>query len=276
MYNVSVLAMFKNESWIIKEWLEHYLQEGIEHFYLIDNGSDDDYLDKIQPYIVNGKITLIKDPYRQKLGTQDILYNKHFLKQIKEETIWIIVADMDEYIYARNGFKTISEYLSSVPPTIGKIVLPWKLFGSNGIITHPNKIIPVFTQRQSDKDYLQYSKLNRLGYSKTIARTTNLNNVKTHDQCISSGEVVFSDYTSSSDYLRYDSAKQFLHINHYTHLSLQYYNEIKIKRGGGQGGVYDMARFNILDEMCNAITDMELSNKKLHTDQNKRVGSNLM
>ena len=31
--------MFKNESMIITEWIEHYLREGIDHFYLIDNGS---------------------------------------------------------------------------------------------------------------------------------------------------------------------------------------------------------------------------------------------
>ena len=34
MYSISVLAMFKNESIIIKEWLEHYLAEGVQHFYL--------------------------------------------------------------------------------------------------------------------------------------------------------------------------------------------------------------------------------------------------
>ena len=28
----------------MKEWLEHYINEGVEHFYLIDNGSDDEYM----------------------------------------------------------------------------------------------------------------------------------------------------------------------------------------------------------------------------------------
>ena len=37
MYLLSVLCMFKNESTIIKEWFEHYISEGIDHFYLIDN-----------------------------------------------------------------------------------------------------------------------------------------------------------------------------------------------------------------------------------------------
>jgi hypothetical protein len=38
MHNLSILSMFKNESMIIKDWFEHYLKEGVEHFYLIDNG----------------------------------------------------------------------------------------------------------------------------------------------------------------------------------------------------------------------------------------------
>ena len=50
MYKISVLVMFKNESMIIKEWFEHYLNEGVEHFYLIDNGSTDDYYEKIKIY----------------------------------------------------------------------------------------------------------------------------------------------------------------------------------------------------------------------------------
>lgn len=48
MFKLSVLAIFKNETMIIEEWMNHYLNEGVEHFYLIDNGSSDDYEIKIQ------------------------------------------------------------------------------------------------------------------------------------------------------------------------------------------------------------------------------------
>ena len=37
-YYLSVLAIFKNEKHIMKEWLLHHMKEGVEHFYLIDNG----------------------------------------------------------------------------------------------------------------------------------------------------------------------------------------------------------------------------------------------
>ena len=36
MHYLSVLAIFKNEGHIINEWLNHYLLEGVDHFYLID------------------------------------------------------------------------------------------------------------------------------------------------------------------------------------------------------------------------------------------------
>ena len=48
MFKLSVGAMFKNESLIIKEWLDHYIYNGVEHFYLVDDNSDDNYLSIIQ------------------------------------------------------------------------------------------------------------------------------------------------------------------------------------------------------------------------------------
>ena len=71
--------MFKNEEMIIKDWIEHYLKEGIDHFYLIDNGSTDNYWEKIKIY--NKYITLVKDPTRLEKGKQTYLYNNIFLNR---------------------------------------------------------------------------------------------------------------------------------------------------------------------------------------------------
>lgn len=42
-YFLTCLAIFKNEAMNLKEWLDHHLWQGVEHFYLINNGSEDDY-----------------------------------------------------------------------------------------------------------------------------------------------------------------------------------------------------------------------------------------
>ena len=44
-------AIFKNEAHIMKEWIEHYLYHGIEHIYLINDFSTDNFLEILQPFI---------------------------------------------------------------------------------------------------------------------------------------------------------------------------------------------------------------------------------
>jgi len=87
MFNLSVGALFKNESIIIKEWLEHYIYHGVEHFFLVDDNSDDNYLSIIQPYMDKGLITLfISKDWAYYLGRQRDIYIMllFFLKLIKQ------------------------------------------------------------------------------------------------------------------------------------------------------------------------------------------------
>ena len=76
-----LVAIFKNESSIMKEYIEHYINQGIDKFFMIDNGSDDNYLDIIQPYIDNNKIELVIDKNKH---MQIEHYNNYFLKKSKE------------------------------------------------------------------------------------------------------------------------------------------------------------------------------------------------
>ena len=66
MYYLSVLSIFKNETMNLKLWLEHYLWQGVGHFYLIDNGSTDNPLSILQEYIDKGIITYFYLPEKYK------------------------------------------------------------------------------------------------------------------------------------------------------------------------------------------------------------------
>jgi len=59
MYFLSIGAIFKNESNGLEEWLLNHLNEGVEHFYLINNGSTDNFMPIIEKY--NKYITLFND-----------------------------------------------------------------------------------------------------------------------------------------------------------------------------------------------------------------------
>ena len=62
-----LIAIFKNESNNIEEWIEHYINEGVDCFLLNDNGSTDNYEHKIQKYIDAGFVVLNKNPKKKHL-----------------------------------------------------------------------------------------------------------------------------------------------------------------------------------------------------------------
>jgi hypothetical protein len=276
MYTVSVLAMFKNESWIIKEWIKHYLTEEVEHFYLIDNGSTDNYRDKIKEYMEY--ITLIIDPTRLPSGnTQSFLYKKHYLNKIKEETEWILVCDIDEYVYSRKNYKTISNFLKNVPKNIEKIWIPWKIFGSNNHKNQPDNIVKSFIKRGN-------SVKQEFGLGKCIARTKNLINFGCCGHNIQLTKNNFPYYPNLKIILKNDNLKElnnldshFLHLNHYMTMSEEYYREIKCKRGGGESGIiykYTIKYFYDNQKIYNSIQDTELFNKKNLNQTNKNKDNN--
>ena len=261
-YKVSILSMFKNEEMIMEEWINHYISEGIQHFYLIDNGSTDNYKLILNNYL--DKITLVEDSTRDKSETQPLLYNKHYLEVIKKESEWLIVCDMDEYIYSRKSFKTILDYINNIPEHIECITLPWKNFGNNGVRMQPKSIVSTFTMHEEPNSFKQRTmNANYLGHCKSLTKTKNINRLNVHINQNIKKEVYFSDFTLLN-FKSYDIKNQNLHINHYQHMSFEYYTKIKMLRGRGQCNMktYDLNRFNHENTIFNRVRDLELSNKK--------------
>lgn len=64
-YNVSLCAIFKDEAANLTEWIEYHKIVGVEHFYLYNNFSCDDYCKVLEPYIEKGLVTLIDWPFKQ-------------------------------------------------------------------------------------------------------------------------------------------------------------------------------------------------------------------
>ena len=64
-YRVTICCMFKNEGKFLKEWILYNQIIGIDHIYLYNNNSDDNYLEVLQPFINQGYVTLIDWPMPQ-------------------------------------------------------------------------------------------------------------------------------------------------------------------------------------------------------------------
>ena len=223
---ICIVSVFKNESHLIREWLDHHINEGVDTFFLTDNGSTDTY--DIKDYIDNGKVILRID---------DTTYsqNEHlnyYLKDVKKYD-WVIIVDLDEFVYARKGFNTIKEYLAQLEDNVNQIYIPWKMFGSNGHIVQPNSIKHGFLTRDN---YINARIIN----GKCITRTSQLSHLNIHQSTLhnNNGLVITSDGNTQTcaDKNNVHISEEILnnsclHLNHYAIQSWDWFSNVKMTRG---------------------------------------------
>jgi hypothetical protein len=280
---ICLIAIFKNEASIMKEWLDHYIKEGIEHFFLIDNGSDDDYMKILQEYIDNNLVTLVIDSRRH---MQRELYNEYFL-ELSKAYEWVIVCDLDEFIYSRKNMKTIRDYLNSLDESISQVKIQWKMFGSSGYIEQPISVIKSFTKRVNYDIGLTQGVIleNNKKYSmcKTIVRGKFLLNLGIHSHLSSNTNIITSDGSidnghDNSDFILIDEdilENSYLHINHYAIQSYKWFMKVKFTRGSANSKTGDKDRsetyFKEFD--INNKEDLELSLKSYSSSESGKVVS---
>ncbi len=141
-YELSICAIFKNEARYLKEWIEYHKIVGIEHFYLYNNNSSDNYEEILKPYINEGVVTLIQFPGNQiqMEAYRDCLSNR------QNESHWIALIDIDEFIVPKFE-DTLREFIKGFKNR-PVVKLNWNVFGTSGKINRDQNslVIEDFTQ----------------------------------------------------------------------------------------------------------------------------------
>jgi len=135
-YKISICGIFKNEAPFLKEWIEFHEMIGIEHFYLYNNNSEDDYRTVLNPYIERGLVTLIEWPYNQ----GQIKAYKHFYDSFRQETQWVSFLDIDEFFCPRYDISLLDWLKKNDKYPV--LLIYWRMFGTSAHLHHnPNKLI---------------------------------------------------------------------------------------------------------------------------------------
>jgi len=169
---LAILAIFRNEATIMEEWIKHHVDEGVDHFYLINNQSTDNYSEILARY--KDKITLYQhdkvynvDAIEKTFGGQIKSYEM-VLPDIKED--WLYVVDLDVFAYVRKPYANIKDLLLKEGHRFDQIIIKLKQFTSAGLIKQPDNVVDNFTVRWDHNTY-QYL----LG--KAIMRTNKIDRV---------------------------------------------------------------------------------------------------
>ena len=130
LHDLAIATSLKDEGPYIEEWLTYHLLAGVEHFYLYDHESVDNYNDIIKPYVDAGIVTTIKYP-------DNISSYAAFnvaVKQFKFFNRYLAFVDIDEFIFPKSNrpvVEVVDEILSH-DPNAGGLAINWQIFGSNG------------------------------------------------------------------------------------------------------------------------------------------------
>ena len=137
---VLVVTCMKNEGPFILDWLAHQRAIGVGHVLVYTNDCDDGTVALLDRVARRGFVTRLDNP----IGTNAGKTPQHAALIHARETAtargadWILPVDVDEYVNIRPGAGRIADLLDAAARLRGEepdlISLPWRLFGSGGIV----------------------------------------------------------------------------------------------------------------------------------------------
>lgn len=230
-YYLSVMAVFKNEAHILQEWIEHYLVRGFSHIFLINDGSTDNYQSILSSYSSNFITLFQNDVVMEKLGRQKAIYTK-YAPQALESSTWLAILDLDEFLWSPLlGSKLKSFFVDCQLQKIIQVHVDWQHFGSNFFVSQPKNVVTSFVRRANNSEFHKKSYYG----VKSIVFCDAVNQLHIHKHHMKMDQ-------GKSIHVGWSQKNEILLINHYAIQSLEFWLEIKAKRGDVNRYISTMAR----------------------------------
>ena len=143
---LAVVALVLNEGRDLREWIEFHVLQGVERFYVYDDGSTDNTNEVLEPYIERGvaELTRWADSGNQIEAIGDA-FSRH-----GDDVRWLAALDPDEFLFCPTGERVVDVLVDfeSYPA----VAVHWNMFGTSNIERRaPNdEVLPIFTRRSDD------------------------------------------------------------------------------------------------------------------------------
>ena len=132
---LSICTMYRDHASYLLEWLEFHRLVGADHFFLYDNGSVDDHLEVLAPYLDEGLVEVEEWPVFPGLAAAF----DHCIEQHRDDSRWTAFIDIDEFLFSPTG-TPLPEILRDYEewPGVGVNRVP---FGPSGHQTRPPGLV---------------------------------------------------------------------------------------------------------------------------------------
>lgn len=236
-YELAICAIFQNDAPYLKEWIEFHKIQGVKHFYLYNNRSEDKYLAVLLPYIYSREVTLVQwdKTYDHANGQAwtDVQCGAYedCIQKFGLESNWLAILDTDEFLYCPDG-KKLTKFLKQYEKYAG-VCVNWLMFGTSHVYDIPKKrlMIEVLTRCAEQTNMANF-------HVKSIVRPELVSRCKNQHYC----HYKLGGYALDANFRRVDGAYtqtvllDKIRINHYWSRTEKFLNEYKIPRRNAMYG----------------------------------------
>lgn len=135
-YDFAICSLFRDEARFLKEWIEFHQLLGVQHFYLYNHLSQDEYQEVLNPYIQKGIVELVqiqKEPanVHEWHDVQLWAYNDAVVKA-RGKVKWLAILDSDEFLFPTHQ-NNLVEFFKKYEGMahIGGVCVNWVMFGTS-------------------------------------------------------------------------------------------------------------------------------------------------
>lgn len=261
---LALVAIVKNESSYLLEWLAHYRTLGVRDFYIYDHentGSESEFLRRLESASI---INRIYWSVAEGVSPQISAYNDA-VSRLKSTYNFAAFFDIDEFLATKID---LLSWLKSLPSDVGGIAINQRVFGSSKFKHREPGLVTARFKLASTVEYGE----NR--WVKSILRLSNVQMIGTpHRAVLHSGKYIhpngrqaFPDkpFIEVAELIDYS----YFQLNHYILKSEEEFLEKK-SRGGVSGSTeltrssrYDSNYFTGRDSMINEVEDTTLADRE--------------
>ena len=256
MYELGVISLFHNCGPHMKEWVKYHHKVGVEHFWLYDDASTDNWREELKTYIDKGIVEVISWPCGKPDWTPGQMNAfRDGLKHALGTAKWVSCLDQDEFIVPMEG-ASITKCIQKHFNEASAIFINWRNFGTSGVTLQPKEpMLPRLT-RCSERNH------GRNGVGKSIFRPecALIDEMWSQHHCpLKPGfTYVDGDGTQTLKAVGVDwrpdgkHHDRYIRINHYALGDEAYFWNVRIKRNG------DVPLYHQLHDQLNATKDFKI------------------
>jgi len=238
-YELSIAAIFQNEGPFLQEWIEYHRMVGVEHFWLYNDKSADNWKEVLQPYITEKIVEVVDWPsqdFKHFIQNQVNAY-KDALKKSMGVTKWLALIDIDEYILPAQE-KTVTKCLAKHFAHAAGVYINWRNVGTGGITLQAGESMLFRLTACSGT----YHPDNRTGKSIVRPECTRPDDVWYAHHFVLKPNVYY--YNGDAQQLSFSGGdlnldgkicNKFIRINHYTMHDENFFHNTKLIRIRGMG-----------------------------------------